>query len=89
MDNRTLLQQQEQLLEKSASLRLALDHQLQQIKKPLSYADQFKSVIAWLYRHPIYPVLATGILLMKRPSLVLASLRSLFIGWLSLQRMRQ
>jgi len=89
MDNLGLLQKQERLLEKSARLRLALNHQLQQIKNPLSYADQCISVVAWLYQHPIYPAIATGILLMKRPSWVFTSLRTLFIGWLTRQRMRR
>lgn len=76
--HRVLARRQEQLLQRSAGLRVALGHQSQALKPPLALADQLRSVMHWLVRHPILPMVVMGLLKLNRPRRVLGSLPRLF-----------
>jgi hypothetical protein len=76
--HRVLARRQEQLLQRSARLRVALAHQSQALKSPLALADQLRSVVHWLGRHPILPLVVLTLLKLKGPRRMLSSLPRLF-----------
>lgn len=63
----SLVQRQQQLLLRSAELRVALTRQAQALKAPLSVVDQLRSGVQWLGRHPAWPMAALGLLSLTRP----------------------
>ena len=63
----SLIRRQQQLLLRSAELRVTLTRQAQALKKPLSVVDQLQSVAHWLGRHPAWPMAALGLLSLTRP----------------------
>lgn len=74
---RALVLEQQQLLERSAGLRVALARQSQVLKPPLALADQLRAGLQWLGRHPIGPMIALALLL-KRPGRTLRGLSRVF-----------
>jgi hypothetical protein len=75
---RALVLEQQQLLERSAGLRVALARQSQVLKPPLALADQLRAGLQWLGRHPIGPMIALALLLLKRPGRTLRGLSRVF-----------
>ncbi|EYC50502.1 membrane protein [Hylemonella gracilis str. Niagara R] len=71
---RVLVQEQQQLLQRNAELRVALSLQSQVLKPTLALADQLRAGLQWLGRHPVGPMLALALLLLKRPSRTLRGL---------------
>lgn len=76
----TLVQRQQQLLLRSAELRVALTRQAQALKSPLSVVDQLRSAVQWLGRHPAWPMAALGLLSLARPRRLLRWLPPLMGG---------
>jgi hypothetical protein len=74
---RELVHEQQQLLERSAGLRVALARQSQVLKPPLALADQLRAGLQWLGRHPIGPIAALALMLM-RPGRTLRGLSRVF-----------
>jgi YqjK-like protein len=84
-----LLIRQQRLLMRSAQLRASLSHDLQGLQTPLSLVDAAKASAHWLGKHPVYPSIALGALLLLKPRRALAWSRRLLGGWLTVRRLRQ
>jgi hypothetical protein len=52
-------------------------------------ADKCLSALAWLYQHPIIPVLGLGFFVIKKPAWLFTMFRTVLSGWLSLQKLRR
>jgi hypothetical protein len=76
--HRALARRHEQLLLRCASLRVALAHQSQTLKSPLALADQLRSVVHWLGRHPLLPLVVLTVLKLRQPRRMLGRLPRLF-----------
>lgn len=63
----SLIQRQQQLVLRSAGLRVTLTRQAQALKAPLSVVDQLRYGVQWLGRHPGWPMAALGLLSLTRP----------------------
>jgi hypothetical protein len=62
-----LARRQQQLLIRSAELRVALANQAQVLQSPLALADQVRAVGQWLREHPQWPLGALILLALTRP----------------------
>lgn len=76
-----LAQRQQQLLIRSAELRVALAHQAQALQAPLALADQARAAGQWLRHHPLWPLAALALLALRRPRRVLGWVSGLSWGW--------
>jgi hypothetical protein len=84
-----LRRRQQRLLIRSAELRASLSHSSDVIRTPLNLVDSARSCIQWLCRHPVYPTVALGALVLLKPRRALLWGSRLWSGWLSFQRVRQ
>ncbi len=84
-----LRRRQQRLLIRSAELRTSLSHSADVIQTPLNLVDSARSCIQWLCRHPVYPTVALGALVLLKPRRALLWGSRLWSGWLSFQRVRQ
>lgn len=84
-----LLLRQQRLLVRSAELRASLSQSAEALQTPLNLADAARNGIQWLYKHPIYPSIALGALVLIKPRRVLLWGERLWSGWLVFQRLRQ
>lgn len=75
---RALVLEQQQLLQRSAGLRVALGRQSQVLKPPLALADQLRLGLQWLRRHPVGPMAVVALLLLKRPRRAVRGLSRVF-----------
>lgn len=76
---------QQQLLVRSAELRVTLAHQAQALEGPLAVADQARAGARWLYRHPEWPLGALALLALLRPRRALRLAGRLWSGWKTLR----
>lgn len=83
-----LVQRQQQLLLRSAELRHTLARQAQALHSPLAVADQLRTGLSWLRRHPAWPLSALALLVFKRPRRVLRWLPRLLGGWQIYRQLR-
>ena len=83
-----LARRQQQLLLRSAELRVALAHQARALQTPLAVADQVQAGLQWLRQHPIGPLITVALLALKRPRRILRWGRRLMWGWSLYQRAR-
>lgn len=83
-----LARRQQQLLIRSAELRVTLAHQAQVLQTPLAAADQVRAGVQWLRRHPQWPLGALVLLALKRPRRVFGWASRLLWGWGLYQRAR-
>lgn len=83
-----LATRKQQLLIRSAELRVTLAHQSQTLQGPLAWADQAVSATRWLRNHPQWPLGALGLLAVLRPRRALAWAGRLWWGWGLYQRAR-
>lgn len=83
-----LAARQQQLLIRSAELRVTLAHQSQTLQGPLALADQAVSSVHWLRSHPQWPLGALLLLAVIRPRRALAWAGRLWWGWGLYQRAR-
>jgi YqjK-like protein len=83
-----LAQRQQQLLLRSAELRVTLTHQARALQTPLAMADQVQAGVQWLRQHPIWPLVTLALLALKRPRRILRWGNRLMWGWGLYQRAR-
>ncbi|MDP1655048.1 MAG: YqjK-like family protein [Hylemonella sp.] len=83
-----LAARKQQLLIRSAELRVTLAHQSQTLQGPLAWADQAVSGTRWLRNHPQWPLGALLLLAVLRPRRALAWAGRLWWGWGLYQRAR-
>lgn len=83
-----LAARKQQLLIRSAELRVTLAHQSQTLQGPLAWADQAVSGTRWLRNHPQWSLGALGLLAVLRPRRALAWAGRLWWGWGLYQRAR-
>jgi len=84
-----LARRQQQLLLRSAELRVTLAHQAQALRSPLALADQLRAGVHWLRQHPVWPLAALALLTLRRPRPLLRWLPRLIGGWQLLLRVRR
>lgn len=83
-----LLQRQQQLLLRSAALRQTLAQQAGALQSPLALADQLRAGGHWLRRHPVWSLAGLGLLVFRRPRIILRWLPRLLGGWQLYLRLR-
>ena len=76
-----LTRRQQQLLIRSAELRVTLAQQAQVLQAPLAVADQVRAGTQWLRQHPQWPLGAALVLALKRPRRALGWASRLWGGW--------
>ena len=84
-----LARRQQQLLIRSAELRVTLAHRAQVLETPLAVADQVWGGVQWLRQHPQWPLGALALLALKRPRRMLGWASRLWWGWGLYQRWQQ
>jgi len=89
VNNSDLLSHQQRLLVRSAQLRASLSQDFQALQTPLNMLDTAKAAAQWLGKHPIYPCMALGILVLLKPRRALAWGRRLLTGWFTMRRVRE
>jgi hypothetical protein len=89
MDESALLQKQERLMAQSQFLRDSLSQQVQEWQPSLTMADKCLSAFLWLRQHPIIPALGLVFFIIKKPAWLFTMFRTVFSGWLSLQKLRR
>jgi hypothetical protein len=67
MKHPDLLLRQQQLLLRSAQLRVSLADQAEVFKRPMAVVDQLHRSLQWLYRHPRWPLVGLTVLSALRP----------------------
>ena len=82
------MERQQQLLLRSAELRLTLNRQARALQSPLVLVDQVRSSLHWLRQHPVWPLAALGLLVFKRPRRILRWLPRLLGGWQLYRQLR-
>ncbi|GAB3490777.1 hypothetical protein GCM10027399_08180 [Curvibacter fontanus] len=71
---KVLLRRQQQLLLRSAALRITLTAQGQVLRSPLAWVDRLRAGALWLGRHPVSLLAALALLVGYGPRPVLHSL---------------
>lgn len=77
-DPRALQHRREQLLMRSAALRVQLRHEAQVLEAPLGWADQGLQAVRWLRAHPEWPLVTLGVWVVLGPR---RALRWAMRGW--------
>ena len=77
---------QQQLLIRSAELRVSLAHQVRALHTPLALADQAWAGVQWLRRHPLLPLATLALLVLKRPRRIVRWSTRLLWSWKLYQR---
>ena len=67
MQDDELVLRRQQLLTRSAELRLALAVQTRVLRKPLGLVDRAREALQWLADHPAWPAGAALVLVLLRP----------------------
>lgn len=67
MTNDELILRRQQLLVRSAELRIAFSSQIQVLQKPLALADSARDGLQWLQRNPQWPLAALVVIFVVRP----------------------
>lgn len=88
MNNADLLQRRQQLVARSAQLRLALVDQAQAFEHPLAVTDQALNGLRWVARNPLWPLAFVLIALAARPHRVLRWGHRMWWAWKLLTRTR-
>lgn len=83
-----LARRQQQLLIRSAELRVTLAQQAQALQTPLAVADLVRGGTQWLRGHPQWSLGALGLLALRRPRRILRWAPRLLWGWQLFQRAR-
>jgi len=76
-----LAARKQQLLIRSAELRVTLTHQAKPLQGPLAVADQAVIGMRWLREHPQWPLGALLLTAVLRPRRALAWATRLWWGW--------
>lgn len=88
MQSQKLERQQQQLLIRSAELRVALAHHAKALQAPLAVGDRIRAGTQWLLKHPLLPLAALALLALKRPRRMLSWGSRLMWGWGLYQQVR-
>ena len=89
MANDELLLRQQQLLTRSAELRLELAQQAQVLTRPLAMADKARELVHWLASNPAWPAGAVLALIILRPRRTLVWGARLWWGWQTYMQARR
>lgn len=84
-----LAMRQQRLLVRSANLREALVIEVQPLKTPLALTDQIFSGLAWLRRHPGWPVGGLLLTAIVRPRKAMVWVGRLWWVWGSIKNVRR
>ena len=76
-----LATRKQQLLIRSAELRVTMAHEARALEVPLAVADQVTTGIQWLRNHPQWPAGALVLLAVLRPRRVMNWGTRLWWGW--------
>jgi hypothetical protein len=88
MNRHELMLRQQQLLVRSAKLRLSLADQVLVLKRPTAIADKVGYGLQWLFRNPQWPLGALMILVVLRPRRAIDWGERLWRAWRLFQRTR-
>lgn len=88
MSNHDLIQRQQQLLVRSAQLRLSLADQTEVLRRPLAAVDAAQSGLQWLYRNPQWPLAALTLVVLLRPQRAMVWGSRLWWGWKTFKRVQ-
>lgn len=83
-----LTDRKQQLLIRSAELRIAFGHEARALQAPLAVADQAVAGVQWLRAHPVWPLGSVALLAALRPRRVLGWGARLWWGWRLVRRAR-
>lgn len=86
MNNESLLLRRQELITRSAQLRLELADQAQVIRRPLALTDRALTGLLWLTRHPQWPLGALLIVVILRPQRALRWGGRAWWAWTALNR---
>ena len=76
-----LMDRKQQLLVRSAELRMTLATQTQVLQAPLAILDQIKAAILWLGKHPVWPLATLALIAVVRPRRSLRLVSRFWWGW--------
>ena len=76
----------QRMLVRSAELRITVAAQSEVLKTPLALADQVRTGVYWLCRHPAWPLGVFVALAAVRPQRALRWAGRLWWGWTSVRR---
>jgi hypothetical protein len=79
--NLELARRQQQLLVRSAELRVTLGQQARVLESPLALADQARAGLQWLRNHPLWSLLSLALIAVTRPRRALRWTSRLWWGW--------
>ena len=88
MHTKDLTLRQQQLCERSAQLRMAWVHEVQCVKRPLSWGDQLLRGATWIRRKPMLSALAVLLMLAWQPKQAVVWGGRIVWGWRIFQRFR-
>lgn len=84
--DKELANRKQQLLIRSAELRITFSHEARVLQAPLAVADQAVAGLQWLRAHPAWPLGALALLAALRPRRALAWGTRLWWGWRLVRR---
>ncbi|MEI8030696.1 MAG: YqjK-like family protein [Comamonadaceae bacterium] len=88
MTHPDLLLRQQQLLLRSAQLRVSLAEQTGVFRRPMAIADQLRSGLQWLYRHPGWPLVGLLVVIALRPRRAVVWSARLWWAWRTYRQTR-
>ena len=86
MNNDALMLRQQQLLIRSAQLRMSFAEQTQVLKRPLALADDARAGMQWLMRNPQWPLGVLVFAIVVRPARALRWGGRAWWAWKTIQR---
>lgn len=86
MNNDALMLRQQQLLIRSAQLRMSFAEQTQVLKRPLALADDARAGMQWLMRNPQWPLGVLVFAIVVRPARALRWGGRAWWAWRTIQR---
>jgi hypothetical protein len=86
MNNDALMLRQQQLLIRSAQLRMSFTEQTQLLKRPLAIADDARAGMQWLMRNPQWPLGVFVFAIVLRPTRALRWGARAWWAWKTVQR---
>lgn len=89
MTNDELILRRQQLLVRSAELRISVSGQLQAFKTPLSVADHAREGLQWMLRNPQWPLGALCVVIILRPRVVWRWGGRIWWAWKTYQQTRR
>lgn len=76
-----LMSRKQELLLRSAELRMSFSTQAQVLQAPLAVLDQIKAAILWLGKHPLWPLATLTLIAVVRPRRSLRLVSRFWWGW--------